>query len=234
MQIRYYLWLLPFFSFLAGYYALYQFCNIESFPVPDLIGKKVHTALSSLSGKNLNLRVIAYKEDPDLPEGTIISQKPAHPQPVKPHQSVFLVISSHPVEPTMPPLGGLSEKEALALLAERAITCASYYVNSSAISGTCVAQKPLPHEPVKDGALVYFAAPTKKPLIMPNFKNKTVHDVVSFLSPHQISVEISHTLPQNTAHHCAQCTVTDQRPLAGTFIRLQEKKDIVHIKVAPA
>ena len=67
-----------------------------------------------------------------------------------------------------------------------------------------------------------------------NFKNKTVHDVVSFLSPHQISVEISHTLPQNTAHHCAQCTVTDQRPLAGTFIRLQEKKDIVHIKVAPA
>ena len=232
MNIRSYIWLLPFFSFLGGYYLLRTLCSIESISAPDLVGQKIHTALSLLSSHNLNPRVAAYKEDPELPEGTIISQTPGPQQLVKPHQSIFLVVSSHPERQLMPSLIGLDQAEAQKILKKNKIPYKIYPVMSSSISGTCVAQNPLEHEPImQQHVTIYFAAHTKKPILMPNFKNRNVAEVMAFLKPHQISVDIMHMQQPAAHHHCSNCVIIDQRPLAGSLMRFYEKKEIIQLKV---
>jgi len=57
--------------------------NVDQIQAPALVGKQLQNAVALLSQKNLNVRFITQKEDPDLPHGTILSQTPAAGRNVK-------------------------------------------------------------------------------------------------------------------------------------------------------
>src|SRR5436190_21567027 len=76
MNIKNYLWLLPFCSFILGYGIIQWFFNINSMPTPHLVGCYAHEILTLLSEKKLNLRVINQKEESNIPAVIIISQMP--------------------------------------------------------------------------------------------------------------------------------------------------------------
>ena len=65
-MLKKYLWILPFLSFLLGYQFLSTLTTVHELKVPPLVGLSVTEAVKVLSDNNLNARIMAEKEEPDL------------------------------------------------------------------------------------------------------------------------------------------------------------------------
>src|SRR3990170_445622 len=83
MNIKNYLWILPFLFFIGGYTLSRLFFHTDAIEAPSLIGKSLHEACTITSDLNLNTKIIEHKDNPDLPEGTVLLQIPAAGQSVK-------------------------------------------------------------------------------------------------------------------------------------------------------
>ena len=103
-QIRSFLWLTPFASFIFGYLLIALLHPQPIIKTPALIGKTLDQAILILSQANLNLRIVGQKEEAQLPEGTIISQTPAPGSSIKEHQALYVTIAKKPVPQAMPSL----------------------------------------------------------------------------------------------------------------------------------
>lgn len=216
-------WILPFLTFYVGYWAPQFFFKTPSFETPALIGKNIHEALVILSEPQLNVRLIAQKEDPTLPEGTVISQIPAPYQQIKRYQAVFVTVSTKPVPIKTPLCQGKFEKEVTTLLTEQKIKWKSFFVQSNHPSGYCIAQNPSAYEPLYDRTMIlYFSKDIGKTVIFPDLQNSSIEDVKKFLNNYGIKPEIFHTKTVNKDHKCTYCTVLEQKPIAGTFVNLKE------------
>ncbi|MCK5632569.1 PASTA domain-containing protein [bacterium] len=222
MKIKNYLWALPFFSFFAGYLFVQRISSIEQLQAPSIVGKQLQNAVAELSAKNLNLRFITQKEDPDLPQGTILSQTPCAGQNIKPHQSLYVVISKKPEKIAAPLLTKKSrttiEKELLAL----GVRNKSYFLPSNAPTDSCIAQLPAFGNLLQEKKVItYISSGNKKPVLIPNFKNKSITDILEFLQKYEIKAEITHTSAKKIDHICDQnCIITNQRPLAGSIVTI--------------
>src|SRR5690606_10888770 len=97
MNIKNYLFVLPFCRFILGYSIMYKIFNTCTVETPHLIGKYIHEVLPALTQYNLNLRLIEQKEDSEIPEGIIISQIPTSGSIIKPHQSIFVITTKKTV-----------------------------------------------------------------------------------------------------------------------------------------
>lgn len=232
MNVKNYLWVLPFLSFLSGYYLFSLFYTVKIIQTPALIGTKLHDACKILSQHNLNLRVLAEKEDPDLPEGTILSQTPRAPIKIKQNQSVFCVISTKPKKPKTPILFNKDIAEHFVQLRNLGIRTKAYYLESSYPKNWCIAQLPGPNEQLEDNTIItYVSAGSHKPVIFPDVKHKPVQDVIEFFTSHNIPVDIIHRNQHiKEDHECTQCVVIDQRPLAGSIITLSDEKPL-HVQL---
>jgi beta-lactam-binding protein with PASTA domain len=231
MKLSSYFWLLPFFCFITGYLALQHVYRIDQLAAPNLIGKQLPDAVAQLSDDNLNIRLIDQKEDPDLPQGTILSQTPAAGQKVKPHQAIHVVISKQQQKKVCPLLLGKNTTEIQTELADLKIRNKSYPVASNQPINTCVAQFPSVGQVLDDPRVItYISAGDKKPVLMPNFKNKSATQAIEFCKqlPQLIQLEITHADAQPRDHICGeQCIIIDQRPLAGSLENLDNKKPLL-------
>jgi beta-lactam-binding protein with PASTA domain len=93
LQIQKIFWVVPFIFFLLGYYSLHILYKPKTLAMPHLVDKSVLEALKLLGPEKINIRLINQKEDVHKPDGTILEQMPTAGQMIKPHQTVFLVIS---------------------------------------------------------------------------------------------------------------------------------------------
>jgi len=84
-----FIWIVPFLAFIAGYQVVRLLTHTQTVYVPSVLGLHLTDAIRRLSADQLNVRILAEKEDPDLDEGMIISQTPEQGTLVKPHQSLF-------------------------------------------------------------------------------------------------------------------------------------------------
>ncbi len=194
---------------------------------PSLVGKRLDEAVAILSDNNLNLRLLAQKEDADLAPGTIISQTPSAQQKIKPRQSVYLVLSKKPLELLAPHLLAKSTDERKALLATMPIRIKEFQVPSTYPKGFCVAQDPGPQQSIENNQIMLYTSDGgNKPIIWPDFTDKLVSEVQEFLQSHGINPEIMHHLPPNEAHTCATCQVIEQRPLAGSLLMLNPENPL--------
>ena len=100
--LKKFLWTLPFVCFIAGYLFLTKLYPVKEIETPVVVGKTLQEACTTLARHNLNSRLIALKEDPLLPDGTIISQTPHAGQKIKPNQAVFIVASTQPEKNSAP------------------------------------------------------------------------------------------------------------------------------------
>jgi len=236
MRMQQYFWIIPFISFLGGYLLLGSLFQPKEFETPAIVGKQLLNAVSVLSDHKLNIRFLAQKEESDLPQGTILSQKPLSGRKIKANQSVYVVISKKPPKIPCPALLGKPLNTLLKELEQKNIRNKSYFLPSNHPKNNCIAQYPCPLTPLKGkNVITYVSDGNKKPVILPDFKHKKIVQVVEFLKKYApyIKVEMIHS-PRCELHHmCDQnCIVSDQRPLAGSIVKLDGKNPIkVHLKI---
>lgn len=228
-------WLIPFALFFLGYFVPHVFLKTTSLEVPNLLGKPVHEALTLLTNTQINSRVVYYKEDQTLPAGTVLTQIPAPGQTIKPHQTVLLTLSQQQkLNGTPSYLQKKLTNQDLALFKKQAIRLKKIPLNSTAPDGNCIAQIPSPDVISKDKSLILYTAHNDNSLVVfPNFENYTVDKVIEFLKENNITYKIIHKNTQLTGnalhneapHDCIenQCIITEQRPLAGSFINLNDQ-----------
>ena len=229
-----FLWLTPFASFILGYLFIALIQTKPVLKTPALVGQTIDKALIELSSKNLNVRIIGHKDDPQLPEGTILSQTPAADTPIKENQAIYVMIAQKPAPLQMPNLAHMHADEAVKLLENLSAHPHSSALANDAPQNSVIAQSPQAGNTTADTPIIiYTAQPAAKPVIMPNLKSKLIDEVVSFLNLHGINPKILHTTQTDFGHQCHNCIVIDQRPLAGSLITLSPDKPIqVQLQVA--
>ncbi len=184
--------------------------HTETVYVPSVVGLHLNDAIRMLSADRLNVRILVEKEDPDLHEGMILSQTPDQGQMVKPHQSVFLVITRKPLKPLAPKLRGITCTQAQRKARNAHIRLKSYTLESPVPQGRVIAQSVLPGREVKGHALTMYCSEGSTVLrIFPDLKGTSVDEVVSFFGLYDIPVRVQGAY---------DAVIKEQRPLAGTLI----------------
>ena len=224
--MKHILWISPFFCFLAGYYSMRFIYYTNEIATPCLIGMQLPDAFSTLSKHNLYPRILQERDDSDLPAGTILTQTPAPQTQIKPQQSVFLVISKPTPLPRAPLCINASKKAILTQTQARNIRAKLYYLPSVYPAEHCFAQYPAANQPVIDNTmLIYLSAGSRKPIVLPNFKQLTIQEAKDHLATQPIIINATHT-HSTPPHNCTVCIILDQRPLAGSIINLDETKPL--------
>lgn len=214
MVVKSILWTIPFFSFLAGYYLINLLYTIPELQTPCVVGKQLPEAVKILSNHNLNARLLAEKEDADLPDYTIVSQTPREEAKIKAHQSVFLVLTRQPEKPQAPHLLGKTSDQIEAALHKKHIRHKCYSITSNHPKGHCFAQYPRPEERLDDNSLIcYMSNGSEKPIIVPDLRGKPLTEVQEFLATHDITPEITGSSRKDI---CS--VIVEQRPLPGSIV----------------
>lgn len=226
MNIKNYLWLLPFISFLCGYGVIQWFFHIESIPTPHLIGHYVHEILPIISQHTLHVRLISQKEESDIPEGIIINQSPQPGKAIKPHQPLFIVTTKKPQAMQSPNCLQKKIGSVLPGLHTAGIFPRIYTVAHQYPEGICFAQTPQPEEFLEKNKLIlYVSAGNNKPILWPNFIETSLEKTSLVLDMYSMKPYIINDSPF-LQKSIDSYTVIDQRPLAGTLVTLDEKKPI--------
>jgi beta-lactam-binding protein with PASTA domain len=220
--------MLPFACFITGYVFIAKLYPVKEIDTPSVISKSLHEACTILAHHSLNARLVTVKEDPLLPDGTVISQTPLAGQKIKPNQTVFMVVVMQPAKTTAPDLIQKTVDQIQAELAAKSIRAKMYHISSILPDNTCLAQWPEPGLALENNKMiVYISQKTNKPLLIPDVKNKPVFEVVEFLKTNNILVEVMHNAEYSQENHaCNTCTILDQRPLAGSIVAHTEQKPL--------
>lgn len=231
MKITQFLWIVPFLSFLLGYFLLAQVYPIETVRVPSLVGMTLEKVFPLLSNQNINIRLLAMKQDPELPDGTIVSQNPTAQTPIKPHQAIYVVVSQKPPKMRTPALINKSLSAVEQLLKPHGIRNKMYELpSSSALAGHCIGQFPAPNVPLDEKKVITYCAAEKNTLVLlPKFKQKPVTAVTEFLDGHTIKYTLSPSASSKNHACCEACVVTDQRPLAYSIISVGKQANPVQV-----
>lgn len=229
--LRLYIWMVPFIAFIVGYYAMGVFLLQDSFYTPCIVGSHLHDAIRTLSAHNLNVRILAEKQEADIPQGVVLSQSPDYTQKVKAHQSVYLVITSKPTPKNVPYLAYLQEKEIVDRAAQENIYLKRYFLQSIYPKNTCIAQSATEKEVLDKNTLTVYISSGSNPIyIFPSLKNKNLAEVVSFLEKQGISYQLfdkkSSQLINSSDNFSSEYydnyNVIDHKPLAGSLINLNK------------
>ncbi len=205
-----FMWVVPFMSFIAGYLLVRGLTHTETIHVPSVVGLHLTDAIRTLSSDSLNVRILAEKEDPDLHEGMILSQTPEPGTLVKPHQSIFLVITGKPLKPLAPTLVGTTLHQAQTRARNAAITLKTYTLESAVPQDRVIAQSVMPRREVDDSSITLYVSKGSTPLkIFPEVKGKMPDEVIAFFGLYDIPVKVKGPTDKK---------IRDQRPLAGTLI----------------
>jgi len=214
------LWIIPFLSFTLGYQLLNQIYVVDKIATPNLVGKQLTEAIKITSANNLNLRIISEQIDHDLPENTIISQKPGH-QAIKPNQAIFVVISTKAKSQTAPNLCGEPE-EAIKKDYEN-LKIKSYHLPNIAPQKICIAQSPTAGQTLQEQKMIaYFSAGSSPWVLMPKLLGLQFSEVKTFLTTYRLKFNVQFLPDKYSVEH----TIIDQKPAAGTLINLDKLTQI--------
>lgn len=224
--LKNYLWTVPFLSFLLGYQCINLVYGVNEIKTPCLVGTTVEESFTILSNNNLNPRLLAHKQEPDIPHGTILSQTPTPGTKIKANQSVFLVVSQQPPKKVAPNLLQKKTPKNSTQLKKDGIRHYCYQLESSQPKNFCIAQHPQPGEPLPDKTLIsYVSTNENTPVLVPDFKNKHIKEIKEFLAHYPVKLTINHAHGYDHPH--CNCLVTDQRPLAGSITTLDYTKPLL-------
>jgi hypothetical protein len=211
--------IIPFMSFLIGYLIITYRYSPAPFVMPNFVGAQSTAVLRSVSEHKLMPRIIKEVEDAQLPEGTVIQQKPAAGTFVRQNQSVFLAISCKPPTQKTPLCIGKTQEEAIALSTNAGVRVHVFFLPHHAPNNTCFAQYPAAHTPLgQEPLILYFAHVQEKLCLWPNFKGKPLNVVIDFLAQQAIT---PHLISSRNAPIASNAPILDQRPLAGSYIQAQ-------------
>ena len=212
------LWILPFISFVMGYQLLNMIYTVDKMTTPNLVGKQLTEAIKITSSHNLNLRIISEQIDADLPENTILTQKPVH-QNIKPNQAIFVVVSKKPQAQIVPNLCGYTEMEIKEILAKSNLKTKNYYLPNMAPKGYCICQTPAADATLNDHKLLtYISAGSTRWVVMPKLTGLLLTDIKNFLEMHDIKINIKYLSDKYQPANL----VIEQKPNVGTIVSLDK------------
>ena len=196
---------------------------------PSFVGITLPNALVIASEQNLNLRFLSDKIDPELPNNTILSQTPIAGQNIRPHQSVYLVLSKTAPSTPAPDCLEKNKEQISQQLEKKSIAHTFYYHSSNYPENSCFAQSPSQQHCIKNNNfLLYISKNKNKPLIFPNVIGKQINNVVTFFNEYKLRIKIIHTKAQPEDHVCNEhCIITNQRPVAGSIVTLDKTKPLL-------
>jgi len=177
------------------------------------------------------LQLLADREEPDLPEGTILQQNPPVNATIKPHQPIYCVVSKKRIL-TAPNCIGQKVDELASNLAQQGIAYKQVLIDSQQPQGTCIAQDPTLGSSLESAQmLLYIAKQQPVSVIVPRFTLLSVPVVKEFLEQSHATFDVVHEIPQSDGHQCSNdCIITDQRPCAGTIVSFDEKSPL-HVQL---
>jgi beta-lactam-binding protein with PASTA domain len=213
------LWAVPFFGFIVGYYVSYFFFQRIDIETPNIIGKSVQESLEILSLQRLSLRLMAEREVPNRPEGTVLEQIPSPLQNVRPNQNVFVVVAKKRSQLYTPDFVAKKYKDVADEGARFGVDIEPIYLKSNYSKHTAIAQYPetgqkLTHRKVT----VYFSSGSDVFYVMPQCKGRAVTEVEAFARGFNCKIESVHGHAMPSDHDCRYCRVVDQYPEAGAII----------------
>lgn len=224
-QLKNYLWVLPFISFIFGYQLLSFLYSPKSLRVPQLVGASIQDGISSLSALNLNVRILAQKIDSDLPEGLILNQSPSEGQPVKAYQSVYLVVTKRPAKNIVPNIKNLDHNNIIQILQDKKIHLRTYSIDSNIPKNSCLAQYPSSGQMIesKESVIAYISNGITLTRIFPLLKDKNLSDVKEFLDSFNIKYNINYKGPASKLKlNDLEYEVVDQRPISGSIVDISK------------
>lgn len=214
--------ILPFTCFAFGYLLANLVIGNKTITTPKLTGLSIYEALKTTSPQQLNIRILSEKKSKDIPEGTIINQKPTPGRLIKAHQPIFVTTTTAPPETHAPQCTQQTYKDVERLCQEHSIKAKSYQLEFPAPSESCIAQIPQPYEIVHDKKMVlYFAKNKVNMYLMPDLTNKSLEEVMSFLESHPDTKTSIYQGSQKLEKPDESMRVVAQNPLAGSLISLQ-------------
>jgi beta-lactam-binding protein with PASTA domain len=227
MNVKNYLWILPFLSFVMGYAVMSHLLRAPQTITPHVVGKYVHEVLPLITEHNLNMRLITHKEESTLPEGIILNQTPAAGTAIKSNQPLFIVTTKKPLTSQAPHCVGMHIDEVTSSLQTNGIHPRIYYLSHAYPEKICFAQSPHADEPLDHHRLtLYVSSGNNRPIIWPDFTHMPLHYVVEFLHSYNIQPHIINDAVNHHHLYNDDYTVIDQRPVAGTLLTLDEHKPL--------
>jgi beta-lactam-binding protein with PASTA domain len=219
------LWVIPFFFALFGYWGAHMLFGGDVVSMPSLVGLPLHQAVPELSGLDLNIRIVGFKEDPDLEAGVVVSQSPFCGQQIRQGQAAHIVVTRRPPSLYAPRLAGLLPGSVQAEIEKFNIVSKVYTLYARQPKGVCLAQLPAPGTRLeKKRMTIYTATMQSKPLLLPNFVGCDLEQVKDLLAPYGVMLKV------RGARHKG-CVVREQRPLAGSFLHTDKPCSVqVHVR----
>ncbi len=219
-----YFWFLPFISFIFGYYILSYFFPKDVFIVPNITGRCLQDSIRVLTDKNLSLYFLKELEDPDLPEGIILSQTPAAGQRVKKNQNIFVTVSKKPKALITPDFLDLKQRQINKDVAKLGIVPTFYWVDSFYPVNSCIAQSPQPNKSLDEEKLIiYFSGGDSKFYIVPNLCGCKVVNIYDNLDADKIKLDVFYQNKKQDVKKFKKAHIVDQKPMAGSIIDLKKK-----------
>lgn len=218
IKLKSFVWTLPFISFIFGYFTFRLIFSLtKKINVPSVVGLQVKDAVKILSDNNLNTKIIAEKEDADLPDGTIITQTPFNIE-IKPLQSVYLTVSKKPPLKKAPQLEKKEVNEIIKLCKKNGIKYKFYYIPSNQTKSYCIAQYPKADSPLEENKVIaYISNNNSKMVIFPNLKEMNLEYALEFLNLYSIKPKVTIDNEHNKKN-----IIKDQRPIPGSIVDLEK------------
>ncbi len=167
------------------------------------------------------------KEDPALPEGTVVDQLPRPGQLIRLNQNVFVTTSTKQPPQATPDWWGKRIKDLAPVLEKNGLEVAVVSLESSYPQGMCIAQIPTAGQPMQGKAVrLYVSVGMPQLAIMPSFNNLTVVALEKLLEHKDVRVEYVHQRAPEDGHSCQQCIITDQHPVAGAIVDTSKTVDL--------
>lgn len=191
--------------------------------VPDLKGKTVAEATTSLENMQLIMGQQDAKADDNAPKGTIISQDPAAGENIEQGQAVNITVSSGKEQTTVPDLTDLARVDdaRIALTDARLILGKQTEVDSDKAEGTIVSQSVPANSSVDVGTLVDVEISSGK-VAVPDVVNKTKtqarNDLINAGFKVQVTYEATDTAAPGTV--LAQTPVAKELAKKGTTVTI--------------
>ena len=219
---------IPFACFALGYLSLALIYRPKPLPCPSFVGKTIAQTAGAISSIPLNMRIIEEHVHDHLPIGTIVYQRPQAGQMIKPHQTLFLVISRKSTVIEVPSFIHLSQPEAIELAKRKNFRCKYYMLESIEPSGTIIAQYPGPGTLCEDKNIILYTSNGGTPLrIMPSLKGLTREQAQELVfSFPNITIKEIHNEAKNKQPY--KDLIENQKPLAGSIINV-DKPTIVYV-----
>lgn len=210
------IWIVPFLSFVCGYFAAHSFFHTDGVIVPSLIGKPIQEALKEVSKFGINVHFYREKENIDVVEGVVLEQSPKPGVLVKPNQKLFVTLARHPKSELTPYFFGNKYSVISESLKKKRIKSKICWLSSSYPKNFCLAQSPEPGSSLgKDDCIAYFSSGKNNLVVVPDFKGRSLLEVKESLEQDGIKVDLFYDRKRKKV---SDLVVADQKPMPGMII----------------